>query len=70
MQFRIIRIGGPTFGKGSCDICICDKSNTIKNSYAYVGHSYSHPEYKYRDQGSWTRFSGAINGYRFGIDEW
>lgn len=53
---------GPIFGGGSYDICVCDKSNIKKNSCANIGNSYSHPEYKYQDQPSWTKFSGAVNG--------
>lgn len=60
---------GPVFGGGN-DICICDKSNTSKASYANPGHSYSHPEYKSGDQATYTKLSGAVSGSTFLVKEW
>ena len=49
---------GPRFGGGH-DIIIYDNSNTNKNSYANIGHTYKNSNFPYDTAQTWKSFSGG-----------
>ncbi len=51
---------GPTFGGGN-DFYISDKSNTNICSYSNLGHSYSHPDYRFETNEAKTFLAGSYN---------
>jgi hypothetical protein len=56
---------GPTFGFVG-DIRIANNANTTTNSYSKLGHSYRHPQYKYRTTEADTFLAGS---FKFKLDE-
>jgi hypothetical protein len=50
---------GPTFG--NTDLYIADKSNTNINSYSNLGHSYTHPDYRFETNEAKSFLAGSYN---------
>jgi hypothetical protein len=51
---------GPIFGGGN-DLLIADKSNTNTNSYSNLGHSYTHPDYRFETNEAKSFLAGSYN---------
>ena len=55
---------GPAFGgdyNGWDDLNIADKSNTNTTSYSNLGHSYSHPDYRFETNEAKSFLAGSYN---------
>ena len=62
---------GPLYGGGYCnDLAIADKCSQNNNSYADFPWSYNCGSKYQRNQPSVTLFSGATDGYKFGVIEY
>jgi hypothetical protein len=59
---------GPVFGgnEGHSDLVIADESNKSTYSYSYLGHYYTHPDFKYGSNEAETFLAGS---YQFQVSE-
>ncbi len=60
---------GPRFGHGR-DLAVRDKANENNKSYANICTSYENDKYRNYEKGSWERFSGSKESYKFRVKEW
>jgi hypothetical protein len=63
---------GPAFGYGNFghDLCVCDRADRNKASYAEFPLSFNNAKKYENSQETWEMFSGAKKGNNFIVMEW